>query len=142
MFVQKQELGIELLIHGRSPEKLEAASNLLLSLNPHTNVSVYKADLSSVSATKDFAQAVLNSHSYLDVLINNAGILKTLDTRTEDDFDVRFAVNTSALFVLTHCLLPIIQNNGRIVNLSSAAQSPIDESLLCGRSQTSNAMQA
>lgn len=61
-----------------------------------------------MSATKDFAQAVLNSHSYLDVLINNAGILKTLDTRTEDDFDVRFAVNTSAPFVLTHCLLPII----------------------------------
>lgn len=42
-------------------------------------------------------------------------------------------VNTFAPYVLTRALLPILPTHARIVNLSSAAQAPIDMDALHGR---------
>ena len=48
------------------------------------------------------------------------------DITTSDNLDVRFAVNTIAPYLLTQKLLPLFDATGRIVNLSSAAQSTVD----------------
>ncbi|MEM7634698.1 MAG: SDR family NAD(P)-dependent oxidoreductase, partial [Pseudomonadota bacterium] len=71
----------------------------------------------------------------LDVLINNAGVLKVKDAVTAEGYDMRFMVNTFAPYALTRALLPIIPQDGRIVNLSSAAQARIDLDALHGRKQ-------
>ena len=76
------------------------------------------------------------------MLINNAGVLKAPSTITADGLDIRFAVNTLAPYVLARRLLPKMSNNGRIVNLSSAAQAPIDASALLGQKQLGDDMQA
>ena len=59
------------------------------------------------------ALAVTEKHTKLDVLINNAGVFKTAETRTQDGLDVRFAVNTLAPYLLTQRLLPLIGASGR-----------------------------
>ena len=59
-------------------------------------------------------------------LINNAGILKTVDTQTDAGSDIRFDVNTIAPYILTRRLLPIMPKSGRVVNLLSATQAPVD----------------
>ena len=72
-------------------------------------------------------------HAKLDVLINNAGVYNAPDLITQDGLDVRFAVNTIAPYLLTQRLLPLLGASGRVINLSSAAQSPVDPEALVGR---------
>ncbi|MEJ2378094.1 MAG: SDR family NAD(P)-dependent oxidoreductase, partial [Pseudolabrys sp.] len=63
-----------------------------------------------------------------DILINNAGIGRADDRRQEsaDGYELRFAVNYLAGFLLTNLLLPLIKDSARIVNVSSAGQQAID----------------
>jgi NAD(P)-dependent dehydrogenase (short-subunit alcohol dehydrogenase family) len=84
------------------------------------------------------AKAVADKHDKLDILINNAGVFKTSDPITQDRLDVRFAVNTIAPYLLTQRLLPLIGASGRIINVSSAAQSPVDPEALVGRGKLSD----
>ena len=72
------------------------------------------------------------------MLINNAGIFKTPEPITQDGLDVRFAVNTIAPYLLTQKLLPLLGASGRVINLSSAAQSPVDPEALAGRVRLSD----
>ena len=119
--------GHKVLLHGRSAEKLAAAAEEVGG-SPET----YRADLSDLGAVASLAQQVRARHERLDVLINNAGVLKAPQTRTKDGFDLRFVVNTLAPWVLTQNLLAILPKDGRVVNLSSAAQAPVDVAALRG----------
>jgi NAD(P)-dependent dehydrogenase (short-subunit alcohol dehydrogenase family) len=57
----------------------------------------------------------------VDILINNAGTLRigTFDRITEEDLDTIYQTNYKSIFFLTQQLLPILNENGRIVNLGS-----------------------
>ena len=56
-----------------------------------------------------------------DYLVNNAGTLvhKPFEETTEDDFDAMMAVNLKGVYFLTQALLPLLAENGRILNVSS-----------------------
>ncbi len=69
-------------------------------------------------------------HDKLDVLINNAGVFVVPNKVTKDDLDIRYVVNTIAPYLLTQLLIPVLHAQARVINLSSAAQSPIDPSEL------------
>lgn len=73
-------------------------------------------------------------------LINNAGVFGTADPTTPDGLDIRFTVNTIAPHLLTKWLLPLIESSGRVINLSSAAQAPVDPDALLGRIKLSDGM--
>ena len=122
--------GHNVLLHGRSPEKLANAAQEIGG-SPET----YMADLSRMDEVHALGAAVRQQHSQLDAIINNAGVLKIRQTQTPDGLDVRFMVNTFAPYVLTRDLLPILPAHARIVNLSSAAQAPVDMEALHGRKQ-------
>lgn len=126
--------GHTVLLHGRSEAKLATAA-AEIGASTGTEPPSYLADLSKMADVEAMAARVLQEHARLDVLINNAGILKTAQTRTAEGLDIRFVVNTIAPYVLTRRLLPIIPGNGRIVNLSSAAQSQVDIGAMTGQSQ-------
>ena len=64
------------------------------------------------------------------MLINNAGVYGSAESVTADGLDVRFAVNTIAPYLLTQRLMPLLGACGRVINLSSAAQSPVDPEAL------------
>ena len=120
-------LGHKILLHGRSPDKLESAANDIGG-----DTVSYVADLSRLSNVDALATKISQKHSQLDVLINNAGVLKTSQTTTPEGLDVRFVVNTLAPYVLSRKLLSIIPKTGRIVNLSSAAQATVDLDAMSG----------
>ncbi|WP_170789596.1 SDR family NAD(P)-dependent oxidoreductase [Ruegeria lacuscaerulensis] len=113
--------GHNVLLHGRSISKLESAA-----AEVGENVETYAADLSDLSAVRELAENVRARHDRLDVLINNAGVLKAPQTVLENGQDIRFVVNTLAPYLLTDLLQPNIPANGRVVNLSSAAQAPVN----------------
>ena len=122
--------GHTILLHGRSVEKLNAAAKEIGG-----NTETYTADLSKMAEVRALAADVRQQHDHLDAIINNAGVLKVAQTQTPDGYDVRFMVNTFAPFVLTKALLAILTPQSRIVNLSSAAQAPVDLEVLHGRKQ-------
>ncbi|MEM9394663.1 MAG: SDR family NAD(P)-dependent oxidoreductase [Pseudomonadota bacterium] len=119
--------GHVVLLHGRSAAKLDAAKHAVGGTS-----QTYRADLSSISDTLSFSDAVAADHSQIDVLINNAGVLKTASPRLPSGQDIRFVVNTFAPYVLTKALLPIIPSDGRVINLSSAAQAPVNAQAMRG----------
>ena len=125
--------GHTVLLHGRTPTKLEDVEKTLSALPGGGRVERYVADLSRISDVEALAKAVTDKHETLDVLINNAGVLKISDPITSDGLDARFVVNTLAPYLLTRRLLPLLGNEGRVVNLSSAAQAPVNAEALAGR---------
>lgn len=127
--------GHNVLVHGRSIEKLDAVEKTLRAMNGEGEIKRYVADLSKLEDVRRMAKDITTDFAQLDVLINNAGVLKTAQTRTADGFDVRFMVNTIAPYLLTQKLLPIMPVGGRVVNLSSAAQAPVSIAALQGKGQ-------
>ncbi|MEM6387126.1 MAG: SDR family NAD(P)-dependent oxidoreductase [Pseudomonadota bacterium] len=113
--------GHRILLHGRNNAKLAKAADSVGGMS-----ETYQADLSLMDDVETMAEAILAKHDHLDVLINNAGILKTPNPKTEAGRDIRFDVNTIAPYILTQRLLPILPKDGRVINLSSAAQAPVD----------------
>lgn len=122
--------GHKILLHGRSDAKLAAAQ-----AEVGHGAETYAADLSRMADVHALAAEIKSRHDSLDAIINNAGVFKVGETQTDDGFDMRFMVNTFAPYVLTLDLLPILAADGRIVNLSSAAQAPIDLNVLQGKKQ-------
>ena len=134
--------GHHVLLHGRSSAKLEEAEKIVSALNDGGQVESYLADLSHMTDVETLANAVAERHDKLDVLINNAGVYKTSDPITQEGLDVRFAVNTIAPYLLTQRLLPLLGPSSRVINLSSAAQAPVNPDALTGRVRLSDQMAA
>jgi len=125
--------GHSLLIHGRSPEKLDKVKKELTAISNVSEIKTYKADLSVISEVKALAETIKSEHTKLDVLINNAGVFKVSQPITQDGLDLRFVVNTIAPYLLTKALMPLFNSTSRVVNLSSAAQAPVDTQALLGK---------
>lgn len=134
--------GHRVLVHGRNPAKLEKTEGKLSAVAGGGSVEGYVADLSRIGDVEALAKAVAERHDKLDVLINNAGIFRTPEPITQDGLDVRFVVNTIAPYLLTQRLLPLLGATGRVVNLSSAAQSPVDLQALVGKTRISDDFKA
>jgi NAD(P)-dependent dehydrogenase (short-subunit alcohol dehydrogenase family) len=119
--------GATILIHGRSDERgAEVVGEL-------AHARFYRADLASLDEVRALATQVLAGEQQLDVLVNNAGIGTTLPgdgerVESRDGYELRFAVNYLATYLLTRLLLPRLIESApaRIVNVSSAGQAPID----------------
>lgn len=120
--------GHRILMHGRSPQKLTAAETAVAAVGAVNDT--FQADLSDLAQVIILANAVMARHTHVDVILNNAGVLKAPQTTTTDGLDIRFAVNTYAPYLLAIRLLPVLADNGRVVNLSSAAQAPVSMSAL------------
>jgi len=86
------------------------------------------------------AEEVNNTLSKLDVLINNAGVFKSPNQKNKDGLDMRYVVNYFAPYILTNKLLPLLKAGitPSIINLSSAAQDPVDASAMNGTTQLSD----
>jgi NAD(P)-dependent dehydrogenase (short-subunit alcohol dehydrogenase family) len=120
--------GHRVILHGRDPAKLAAAAEALGG-----DVETHAADLSRMADVAALAKAVPARNDPHDELVKNAGVLLAPSTMTDDALDLRFAVNTVAPYLLTKLLLPLLGADGRVVNLSSAAQAPVNIAALSGQ---------
>jgi NAD(P)-dependent dehydrogenase (short-subunit alcohol dehydrogenase family) len=124
--------GATVLLHGRSDARLEESRREIVDAGGGDRVHSYRADFSSLAEVRRLAKDVERDHDRLDLLVNNAGIGGGTrpDQREEssDGYELRFAVNYLAPFLLTNLLLPLLRRSApaRIVNVSSIGQAPID----------------
>jgi NAD(P)-dependent dehydrogenase (short-subunit alcohol dehydrogenase family) len=116
------------LLHGRSRERLETTIEEIRRDTGNEKLGSYLADLSSLGEVRALAEQVLAEQDRLDVLINNAGVIEGNRRESEDGYELTFAVNYLACFLLTHLLLPLLRDSApaRVVNVASAGQSPVD----------------
>jgi NAD(P)-dependent dehydrogenase (short-subunit alcohol dehydrogenase family) len=124
--------GATVLLHGRSPERLEATLEELRSQTGSEKVNSYLADLFSLAAVRHLAERIFSEHDRLDVLVNNAGLISPERGESEEGYELTFAVNYLSHFLLTRLLLPLLKDSApaRLVNVASAGQSPVDFSNL------------
>jgi NAD(P)-dependent dehydrogenase (short-subunit alcohol dehydrogenase family) len=116
-------LGWHVLVHGRNPQRAEAAAQALVREAPAAAVEPVWADLSRMSEVALLSAQAGERAPALDVLINNAGVFEHRRLLTGDELELTMAVNHFAPFLLTHHLLPALLRApaGRIVNVSSMA---------------------
>lgn len=86
-------------------------------------VEVLQMDLSSLASIREFVEAVKSKYTSIHQLINNAGIMRSPQSKTTDGFDITIGTNHVGTFYLTQLLMPLLRHadQARIINLASLA---------------------
>ena len=110
------DMGAEVVIVGRSEEKLDRAA---AEIGPRAIPT--KADLSVMDEVRGLASGLLGTSDRLDVLINNVGVLLPERSETAEGLESTFATNVAGQFLVTNLLLPRLTESapGRVVTVSS-----------------------
>jgi len=131
--------GANLLLICRDGVRGEATAEEIREESDNPLVNVILADLASQESIREMAHAIHGRLSHLDVLINNAGIHCAERRLSPDGFELTFATNHLAYFLLTQLLLDLLKasESARIVNVSSEAhrRGTIDFDNLQGEKQ-------
>jgi len=87
----------------------------------NNKVKMYFADITNHNEVVVFCSKIVEDFKNVDVLINNAGIVrdKTFQKMSFDEWDKVIQTNLYGTFRVTQALLPHISNAGRIINISS-----------------------
>ena len=106
----------------RSEERARQAMRKIKAAYPLADLVYVPLDQASLASVRAAADKV-KEEPRLDLLINNAGIMNTPLSRTEDGFESQFGVNYLAPFALTGLLLDKLEqrHGGRVVTTSSIA---------------------
>jgi NAD(P)-dependent dehydrogenase (short-subunit alcohol dehydrogenase family) len=125
--------GATLILHGRDGRKLERTADDIGGTAGADRPRTVLADLADLAQVRRLAADVRQATDRLDVFVSNAGIGSGepagRDRRTSvDGYELRFAVNYLAGFLLTLELLPLLRASApaRIVNVASIGQHPLD----------------
>ena len=115
--------GARVLIHGRDPDKGARAIAELKTRSRNPGIEFLQADFGSLAEVRRLAAAVKARAPRVDVLINNAGGFFARRALSKDGYEMTFAVNHLAPFLLTHLLLDTLKSTrpSRIVTTASAA---------------------
>ncbi|MGH2955212.1 MAG: SDR family NAD(P)-dependent oxidoreductase [Solirubrobacterales bacterium] len=126
-------LGAGVLVHGRDPGRTARTASEIRDSTGNERVEPHVADLADLAQVRRLADEVEGSQARLHVLINNAGIGSGLPEsrnrqESRDGYELRFAVNYLAGFLLTERLLRLLRRSApaRIVNVASLGQQPIE----------------
>jgi NAD(P)-dependent dehydrogenase (short-subunit alcohol dehydrogenase family) len=117
-----------IIVHGRSEDKVKNVVKELTEDSGNNNIEGITADFSSLDEVRKMAEYLKERYSEFDVLINNAGAGFSDPRYSKDGYELRFAVNYLAPFLLTQMLLPLLKtaSPSRIVNVSSAGQHKLN----------------
>jgi len=120
--------GARVSLHGRDEAKLARAAAELAGQGRLG--ATLAADLASLAEVAELAARVARELPQLDVLVNNAGVGFGADRRrrelSRDGFELRWAVNYLAPFLLTERLLASDLPRRAVINVASIGQEPLD----------------
>jgi NAD(P)-dependent dehydrogenase (short-subunit alcohol dehydrogenase family) len=118
--------GVDVIVTYHNSE--EDAQNVVSAIaNLGAQAVALQLDTSNTKTFDGFAEQVKQSlqekwqTEHFDFLVNNAGVgvYASFADTTEDDFDRLMNIHVKGVFFLTQKLLPLINDGGRIVNISS-----------------------
>jgi NAD(P)-dependent dehydrogenase (short-subunit alcohol dehydrogenase family) len=117
--------GMRVVMVGRDQDRTEAARRFVTerSGSDRNRVEIALADFSRLAEVRRLADEILAADSRLDLLVNNAGLMSPNYRLSVDGFELTFAVNHLAPFLLTNLLLERLKASSpaRIVTVASEA---------------------
>ncbi|KKK85829.1 hypothetical protein LCGC14_2769340 [marine sediment metagenome] len=114
-------MGLFVIIHGRNEEKTLDALCKVKEITGSNRLDSVIGDLSSFDQIRDISDQLHNKFDYLDSLINNAGVNFWKKKISKDGYELTFAVNYLAPYMLTLLTLDLLRKgtSSRIVNVTS-----------------------
>ncbi|MFC7379209.1 oxidoreductase [Brevundimonas sp. GCM10030266] len=116
--------GADVILASRNPDKGAASVDRIRREVSSAQVRFEVLDLADLTSIENFASRLTNQISRLDILINNAGVMRPVRRmETADGFELQLGTNYLGHFALTGRLLPLLRAAGssRVVTLSSVA---------------------
>jgi NAD(P)-dependent dehydrogenase (short-subunit alcohol dehydrogenase family) len=115
-------------------------------------LELVELDLASLKSVRACADGLIAAGRPFDVVIANAGVMRTPFGHTEDGFETQFGTNHLGHFVLVNRIAALIVAGGRLVNVSSSGHryadvdlddpnfehTPYEPMVAYGRSKTAN----
>lgn len=118
------------IITGRNKEKLEKVKK------EFKNIHIFECDISNPKDIKALYETISSEFPELNILINNAGIMKKIDLQKESNYETlieEITINLNGAIFMSTQFLPLLkkQKQASIINITSAlgfvplAASPI-----------------
>ena len=113
--------GARVVLAVRDMEKGRQAARRMAAAGAQTEVAVQQLDLTSLDSVRTAAKELRNTYPYIDLLINNAGVMYTPKSTTKDGFELQFGTNHLGHFAFTGLLLDrmLPVPGSRVVTVSS-----------------------
>ena len=112
-----------MILAGRDPIKLTATKDTIRKSYPDVRVRILQLDLESLSAVREAAETVnwWKDVPFIDVLVNNAGIMACDYAKMGDGIERQFAVGHVGPFLFTNLVMGKLlrARAPRVVNVSS-----------------------
>lgn len=114
---------------------VEAGRAVAAALGPEA--SFYQVNIADRRAVQDWVEAVVERYGRIDVLVNNAGVLRDgllvrfkdgelVKQMPEEDFDLVVAVNLKGVFNCAQAVAPVMIRQGRGVILNATSVVGLD----------------
>ncbi|MEE2848750.1 MAG: oxidoreductase [Pseudomonadota bacterium] len=123
--------GADVILASRNPDKGAISVDRIRREVPSAKIRFEALDLADLNSIDRFAKRLSGRLSKLDILINNAGVMRPVRRmETDDGFELQLGTNHLGHFALTGRLMPLLKATAgsRVVTLSSVAarQGTID----------------
>jgi NAD(P)-dependent dehydrogenase (short-subunit alcohol dehydrogenase family) len=118
-------MGATVIVHGRDPVRTKNVASEIKESSDNNSIDFFVADFYSLEEVKNLSGQLHSKYDRIDVLINNAGVYMNHKELSKDGYEMTFAVNHLAHFLLTHLLIDLMDKsaNGRILNVASMAHA-------------------
>jgi NAD(P)-dependent dehydrogenase (short-subunit alcohol dehydrogenase family) len=113
--------GATVVLACRNPARAEAARAALAERHPGAHLELLRLDLASLDQIADAAAETAERFARIDLLVNNAGVMASERSVTEDGFELLFGTNHLGHFAYTGRIMPrILATPGsRVVTIGS-----------------------
>lgn len=123
--------GATVVIAARNLGKGDTAIAAIRSDHADATLELVELDLASLDSIRRASDTIVERHTVVDLLVNNAGIMGIPEQRTADGFEMQFGTNHLGHFALTAHLLPTLlrADAARVVTVTSTAHHfgrPVD----------------
>jgi NADP-dependent 3-hydroxy acid dehydrogenase YdfG len=113
--------GAQIVITGRSAEKLDAARELT---GVSERVRTFVMDVADRGQVHELIEQTMRDYGRIDMLVNNAGVNiaeRSLPQLAAEDWDELLAINATGAFNMIQAVLPVMraQRDGLIISISS-----------------------
>jgi len=117
------EMNATVIMDCRNKECGAPVQKEIVEKTGNKNIDLFLCDLSSLESIRKMVTEFKTKYQNLHVLINNAGVMLSKRELSIDGFEMNFAVNHLAPFLLTNLLLDLLKKSApsRIINVVSAA---------------------
>jgi NAD(P)-dependent dehydrogenase (short-subunit alcohol dehydrogenase family) len=114
--------GATVVLAVRNTDKGSEIRTHIIEESPGAQVAVQHLDLSSLASVRAAASDLRDAYPRIDLLINNAGVVRVDQQSTTDGFEQHFGTNHLGHFALTGLLLDRMLDvpRSRVVTVSSA----------------------